>query len=84
MDLPTWKIKQKETIPITFEDTNKQELQNAEKDAETYTTAIKEKRLDLCDAITRKEKKDECRDMIAAADALEEKNPELCSVLTNA
>lgn len=82
-DVPQWKVKQKEEIPVTYEEQNTQELLQAEQDAESYNTAIKEKRLDLCNPIVNQQRKDECRDMIGAAEALQEKNPELCSILSS-
>ena len=78
-----WKIKQKETTNVTYEEQIDQEKIQAEKDAESYNTAIKEKRLNLCEEIKDTAKKEECRDMIGAAEALQEKNPELCMTLKN-
>lgn len=83
VDIPQWKIKQKETTVVPFEEQKIQENNQAEQDATNYNNAIKEKRLDLCDPIMNTEKKSDCRDMISASEALTEKNPELCGTLTN-
>ena len=53
------------------------------KNAEFYNTAIKEQDPKLCEGITKINKQEECRDMIAATQAKKSWNIEACNALTN-
>lgn len=77
-----WKIKRQEVPPVAYEVQIQEENKNAENDAENYNMALKEKRLTFCENIHDAPKKEECRDMIGAAQALSEKSTDLCSALS--